>query len=315
VNVIGLKRVGLSKLRLPGDFKQLFDLEEVHTLANSIANRGMIHEPLVRQEDWKVICGFRRVAAHFVKGWQTISCKLIECTDAEAEILQREENAIRWHDPAQQRHIIHDLVPCYERELNERLGDDPDVLRSKHGRNRSARSVAVESVANLRGVPPRTIEQALRRKGRKEKKKAIPPPIITWGLNVSPRFMQEVGAIYDQVKKAAGMADAMVRQYTMLKNSSENQLPGGYTDELRIRALSERDAIRERFPAALCPGCKGVDALQPRCPTCKALGWVTAAQMRNIQETWPALCQTEKRYVLAGNELRALTDYIPEDAP
>ncbi len=313
MNVIGIKRIGLSKLRLPGDFKQLLELDEVFTLANSIAQRGMLHEPLVRQEDWKVICGFRRVAAHFVKGWQTISVKLIECTDAEAEILQREENAIRWHDPGRQKAVLIELVECYERELNEKLGEDPDILRSKSGRNRSARSVAIEKVANLRGVAPATVEQAvLRRKNATKKEK--PPPIVTWGLNVSPRFMKEVGAIYAQVKKAENMASTMVSQYTRLANS-DAQLPGGYVDEMRIRAKAERDAIRERLPAALCPSCKGVDALQPRCPTCKALGWVTEAQMQNIHETWPALCNTDKRYVLVGSELRALTDYIPEDAP
>lgn len=313
MNVIGIKRIGISKLRLPGDFKQLLEEEEVFTLANSIANRGMIHEPLVRQEDWKVICGFRRVAAHFVKQWTTISVKLIECTDAEAEILYREENTIRWHDPARQKRIIHELVGCYEAELNEKLGDDPDVLRSKNGRNRSARSVAIEAVAKLRGVAPATVEQAIIRKQNK-KKQEKPVPIVTWGLNVSPRFMAEVKKVYDHVKKAENFASVQIAEYTRLSNSG-SQLPGGYVEEMRIRAKAERDAIRLQLPAALCPSCKGVDALQPRCPTCKALGWVTEAQMRNIHETWPALCNTDKKYVLAGDELRELTDYIPEDAP
>ncbi len=311
MRVIGLKRVALSKLRLPGDFKKYLQDEHVFQLANSISQRGLAIDPLVRQSDWKVCTGLDIVAAHFVRNWQTITTKLMECSDPEFDVIRLEHEVLVKN--AASPELTSELVGAYERELAEKSAEDPTLLVSPNKRTRSPKSVAVDKVAALKGVQTGTIKQTLKRVKDKNAPKP-PPPILTWGLNLSPKFLDEARVVHEHLSMATAQIHRALGEFTKLSNAGV-PFREDILKELRTAVAEAGQAVRKSKPAAVCPACKGVDVLQPRCETCKAFGYLSEGQMDLLFEHWPTLCTAERPMVLVQGKLRPLTDYIPEEPP
>jgi hypothetical protein len=73
-----------------------------HVLAlwESIKEVGLLHHPMLRQSDLRVIHGEDRIAAHYAGGATEVACTLVECTDEELLTIRRHENAHRRDESA-----------------------------------------------------------------------------------------------------------------------------------------------------------------------------------------------------------------------
>lgn len=73
------------------------DAVKVVSLWKSIEREGLIQPVVVRKvgDKYQLICGFRRWKAHVVGNALTINCKVVVCSDSEAEVMNISENLER----------------------------------------------------------------------------------------------------------------------------------------------------------------------------------------------------------------------------
>ncbi len=304
MEVLGIKTVPLGRISLPGDFGKRLKEGRVLALAKSIAERGMLHEPLIRKADMRLVVGGDRVAAHFVRGWKVITVKLVDCTDLELEILQREENLRRRHDTAEQSRLHQELIPLYEKELFEKAVDDESVLRSANGRRRTVQSLAIEKVAKQTGIKPASLKRKVKR--NKEKLSPSPIPIRTFGLVLAPSFIEEVRKTYELVNEATIQLETAQKALTKLQSSG---LPYPSTLLKRLHQEIHEVAVQVRGsrPDSLCPYCRGIDSLQPQCGYCFSFGFITAIQAKQVPKE---LLDEDKPMVMVKGILRPMSDFV-----
>lgn len=128
MRILKLKEIRISKIVMPGAFAQLKSGDhEVALRARSIARVGMIHEPLVRFEDMRLVSGLYRVAAHIALGRKKILVKLVDCTDEELAEIYWAENADRRHDPGERD----GLVSARAKRMREQAEREQAQIRAK----------------------------------------------------------------------------------------------------------------------------------------------------------------------------------------
>jgi hypothetical protein len=84
----------------PGAFIARTTSPHVLALWESIKEVGLLHHPMLRQSDLRVIHGEDRIAAHYAGGATEVACTLVECTDEELLTIRRHENAHRRDESA-----------------------------------------------------------------------------------------------------------------------------------------------------------------------------------------------------------------------
>jgi len=96
VLVAGHEEVELASLELPEDIQQRMQGENANKLATSLRlHGGYIHDPAIRLDDRRIIVGRDRIAGALIEGLTYLTMKLVQCSDAEAEQLEIEENLHR----------------------------------------------------------------------------------------------------------------------------------------------------------------------------------------------------------------------------
>lgn len=307
---IGLKAIQISKLRLPGDFGIILDQPRIEERANSIEKLGMIHEPLVRHSDLKLICGRDRVAAHIKLGRGDVMCKLIDCTDEEALELEQIENTERRHDPTEQKERRFALLRLYEEEA--RLAPPPanDNNKPKPGRKKTPVGHARVRYAKEKGIKPESVKKAEQRENkRKREKETAPPSVKTFGLDVDEAELKRLEQVQTFIDLALSNMTAAQGALTRIET---NQLPfpPGRLQRIKTELHGMSQILKGARPASVCPHCKGVEGLQEKCTCCQALGFVTESQMHAI----PAeLLDEDNLMVQDGGKFKSIDDFI--DAP
>lgn len=324
MRILSWDYVAISSMLLPGNWKQLVNEDaEVSKRAISIAKVGIIQEPVVRASDKRLIVGRRRVAAKAKLGDKEVLCKLIDCTDDEARLLETTENAEREHfSPDKQQANINILL---DQLVAAEAGKTPLIPLGRPGRKKTVRTLAMEKVAKERGVRPETIRiQSWRHKkavdlangmfpgGNPPQKLppavTVPAPIEQFGMQVSPAFVSQVAQIQSAIE---GASKAMSKASGLLTTISRSDLPL-HDDRLgRVHSQIQEAsaALRGLRPVMLCPYCKGLGRVTERCVPCNKTAYITKSQEANVP---PELLRSENPLVLVEGKIVEAGDVIEE---
>lgn len=304
MNVVGLKEVPFSSLRLPGDFKKRSEQPHVQERAASIASVGLIHEPLVRRvgKHWEPIAGIDRIAAHHVAGKESIRVKVVECTDEEARRIRLEENIQRRHDTGEQSRLALELLEKFvaeETTLEESLPEKP-----KEG----AKTRARKRVAAELGISPETV-----RKKEWEARDTTPkgPPIRTLGMNLSAEFTAQVTKAQAYLEATEALLKRAQSNVTTMANDLSIVFPKPRLERLREEIHSQAAHVRGLMPVSLCPWCKGLDAVQEHCSACFGTGFITKSQEKAVPKE---LLDEESPVVMQDGKMRPVEQAVALDA-
>lgn len=306
MNIVGLKDVPFSSLRLPGDFKKRLDAPHVAERAKSIASVGLIHEPLVRRvgKHWEPIAGIDRIAAYHVAGKESIRVKVVECTDEEARRIRLEENIQRRHDTGEQSRLALELLEKFTAEettLEEALPEKP-----KEG----AKTRARKRVAAELGISPETV----RKKEWEASQETAPkgPPIRTLGMNLSAEFTAQVTKAQAYLEATEALLKRAQSNVTTMANDLSIVFPKPRLERLREDIHSQAAHVGGLMPVSLCPWCKGLNALQENCSACFGTGFITKSQEKAVPKE--LLDEAEPMVMSEGRPI-SIYEFAPEEGP
>lgn len=300
MQVIGLREVPFSSLRLPGDFKKRCEQPHVQERAASIASVGLIHEPLVRRVGmhWEPIAGIDRIAAHHVAGKESIRVKVVECTDEEARRIRLEENIQRRHDTGEQSRLALELLEKFTEEeaiLEESMPQKPKS---------SARGRARKRVASELGISAETV----RKKEWEEATRDKPPEIRlhALGMTLSAEFKTKVAKAAEYLDAAELDLKRAQAKLTAMANDLGITFPKPRLERLREEIHAQATHVRGLKPVSLCPWCKGLNALQEHCSACFGSGFITKNQAKAIP---PELLDEGHPIVMLDGEPRSIYEF------
>jgi hypothetical protein len=340
MNIIGFQDIAIDDLALPSNWEAILAEAETQDIAESVARIGIIHEPVVRSEHigaggMVLIAGRHRVAACVKRGATEVFCKVIECTDLEAELLTREENAQRWHNPQKRKEILLDLRGFYTKLFEKRPELAPQVpdrgKGTKGGRPKTAQGKADLVIAKLTGTSPRSGRVRNWREHRAEVVKAtiagplppvkdsdwlVPPantaiptpppvPIETFGLAVGDDFLAGVTAIRAHMMKAHDLAAAAQGQLTQLEKL--DLYPKGRLDRLRSALHDATAMLGDAIPVSLCGFCKGLPGAVETCAACLSCSIMGTADLGRVPQELRA---TKDPVVRINGKLVAVQDLL-----
>lgn len=317
VKVLAFKVVPIAQLKLPGHWRQVLDDPSIPARAWSLKLVGQLQEPMVRRSDWRVIYGNRRIAAALYNGESKVLVKLVDCTDDEADLIARIENAHREHMKADElRELVNGIIDlaAVANATNGGTVVDPGQTTA---RIKLPKAVAQAIAADVLGITQEGVKKTLQReKKRKERLRATIGHDADVGIR-SPwatlddtfrRHTNEVVAVTN------GAAQLLVKAMQQLSRMETASLP---LHTARLHAVRESIAVAARalrglLPTWLCPKCKGVPLLQPKCGTCMATGYITKNQEEGIiAELW----SEDFPVVLADGKFRPLEAFTAEEEP
>lgn len=303
--LIAIKEVPIAQLRLPGNWKQILDDPSVPVLA--ISRKIMaLHDPMVRKSDWRLIHGNRRVAAALHNGDTHILVKIIDCSDAEADLIAKMENAHREH---MSREDVKKLVDAFAEQIAqmEPANDRPSSVRIK-----LPKTIAREIVADTLGVTPEAVKKSLQRERRRVKRlKAAADHDADVGIRspwaqLDDDFKRQTNRIIEVTNGAAQLLQKAMQQLTLMMQAKTLPLHEGRLTKTYESIAVSSAALRALLPTCLCPYCKGVPKLQPKCLACMTTGYITRGQEPGVpDELW----NEEHPVVMDDGQLVGLEQY------
>jgi ParB-like chromosome segregation protein Spo0J len=310
--------VAITKLLLPGDWRKKLDAPGIPAMAASMKMVGVIHEPVVRESDWKLGPGAHRVAAALHNGESEVLCKLIKCTDDELELMCLIENAYRKN-----------LTPPEEKKLVDQLAERIAIMRAekgketileplrKKGKLKLPRTEARELLAQVSGRSKegqRKLEQRVEKRKLEQIAKIDHDADIgirsPWG-ELDDEFRKKTNDVVRHTYESATLLSRALGRLTELSNSG---LPLHRARMNRVRedlALLS-STLRGLTPTCLCPFCKGVEELQALpCGGCMGTGYVTQNQEEGIpSELWS---EGDGAVVIAGGQFVPYSRFFAEE--
>lgn len=266
----------VSELSLPGDWRQIQASPEVVKMAASIETHGQLEPGIVRASDKKLLVGRTRAAACEKLGIE-FRCLLVDCSDLEGRIMERVENAHRRHDPEKQRTDTLELIELMAQKIRQEY---PDL--KERGPKKTARGLAIETVATIEGVKPESIRMREWRANKGERFGKA-EGLKSLGMVIDRDFENRVKEIQARhAKLVSRLQGALIIYKNLLKADdsldSDAPLPGKY--KLLYWQLDDlAKAIGRLAPFSLCPFCKGLEAVKPSCAGCETFGWVSRQQL------------------------------------
>lgn len=132
-----LQEIGTSKINHPQNQLRA-DLDNVHDLATSIQQHGLL-QPIVvrpRQHQYEVVAGNRRLAAIRLLGLRKISCHVVELSDKEAyEVALVENIQHKTMNPIEEAVAFNQYVECFGwggiSELARRIGKSQEFVSKR----------------------------------------------------------------------------------------------------------------------------------------------------------------------------------------
>lgn len=287
MHVIGVEETKIEDL-LPANWEELIGEDEVRLRAGSIEILGQLQEPMVRKRDLALVFGLRRILAHKLLGYVRVKVKMVDCTDEELLMAKKAENAEREHSKAKASRAITELIEFYDRKLQD-MGGAPSAVRSpRGGRPRSTRGEARRKVAEITGRSEAAIRQyeyAERRAKRSQRRTAaaldIDPseladptePLETWGMELEPDFLMSIAQVRKVYAHTLRQLAASKARFTRLSRT-DVPLQQGAIGRAKLALEEAHGLISSMAPVALCPYCKALPELLPRCATCLGTGYV-----------------------------------------
>ncbi len=301
--VVGIKDIAVKKLYLPGDFGERLRSERVAKLAQSIDQfDGALNEPIVRESDWQLVCGFDRVAAHVYLKRDMCRMKIIQCDDAELEKIRVDENYHRRHYTPEERQAIEDQALSFN--------PTPMIYYKKPGKKGppiKATTMARKEAAEQLGMSP----ESLRKKDYRRRKSLnrAKAPIRDLGMAVDADYRIKVAEAQELLEMSA---ESIVKARGAIAKLMKSDLP---LQKPRLMVLMEQadelaEAAKGAIPSCLCPGCKGLGGVQEKCQFCLTAGYITKNQQDGIPDRlW------DSNWVQLDGELRPVNDFVKEEEP
>jgi hypothetical protein len=300
MKIIGIKTVAIRTIVLPAGFRERMAHPRIAERAKSLERVGVLHEPIVRKSDMRLIAGRDRVASAMHAGWTEMPVKLVHCTDAEMREIEMVENAHRRHSADEQRDAMVRLLAFYTEQAQKEIwNQDPSTDAPLV---RPARMLAREKLANELGVQPASLRRReLRHKAAKQaqaEKKApnnvrAPTPTETAdhgvraiGMELDATFLAQTVRINEHLGRIEATLSTALRRLTQMRDEG---LPFAAQRHTRlyeaIQAVSAE--VRATKPESLCPYCKGLEGAQETCTACLGAGWINAMQAVHVpHELW-----------------------------
>jgi ParB-like chromosome segregation protein Spo0J len=277
MKVITTKKIALSALALTGEFGKRLKAPHVAERAASIAALGMIHEPVVRASDMRIVCGEDRVAAHFVNGAKTVLCKMVECTDEEFAAMRNAENLQRRNVVVEQRNLVVERITAIAAEIADA---PPPALPEKRGRGapKGDRAKARERLAEELGVTAETLRK-VEWKAKRAESVPVPGPVVrSLGMTLSAEFTAKAALAQTYIDAANRALMVAQQSLTKMANDVGCAFPPARLQRLHSDVHDLAVRIRGARPCSLCPWCKGLDGYQDDCPACQGTGFITQSQ-------------------------------------
>lgn len=319
IQFVALEEVPLSSLRFPGGFRERFQQERVKLLAERLKARGQI-EPLLVRDDYTVLDGLDRGAAAMIAQLPGLWCVFVECSDIEAQIIMRESNMHRRHDPQEQRRLADELVEKYAQEIAEQR-QDPErrelpkmsgrqAKRRKRGRKKGVRAEAMEKVAKELGI---SVEALRKSEYRKRAEGQAPEPefhLKALGMELPAEFVEESAKVGRLMERAARY-QAMVLACLTELGKLGNVFPAARLQRLYQDASDVASGLRNAKPTSVCPFCKALDRLKGACSQCSGTGRILSNQESAVPKE---LMDETRLLVQVGGQMRSVWDYVEEPA-
>jgi hypothetical protein len=307
---IDVRDVRLDALTCSDDFDKRLVQTHVIKLADSIRKLGLIHYPLVRMgATLEVIAGEDRVAACVLLNLDSVTCRLVSCTDAEVLELREAENRDR------RNHTGTELAELVQKKL-ETLPPPAALTPEKHvGRPKLEKTLALEEVAEEAGISKDAARKKIERAQKKAQRaqeagdapEASAPPFETWGRAVDPVLLAETAEAHRALTDAASKVSTALGRLTAIQNKA--LIRDGLANQLAELLKEASRSLRHARPAALCAWCKGQPDLRKGCAACLGAAYLLEANMGSV----PA----ELKYpqaIMVGGKPMALVEVTLEQA-
>jgi ParB-like chromosome segregation protein Spo0J len=308
MNFIGYRLIPIASLLLPGDMRIREQAARVQALAETYAQVGTLHAPVVRwvptadrqqnHEHNRVLAGRDRIAAHMLIGSTELEVRYVECTDEEARRIELIENAHRRHDRGEQAtalKALQEVLRVAEEQLIEQMGRQP-TRREVHA-----------AAAPVLGVLPETVARKEREVKATNGKRKPTSGLETWGLELDDAWHENLTKLTVAMESLAGSVTKALAASAFLQ---DNQLvTPAFAANVRQELASLSRIIRDNQPVALCPYCKGQEELQDKCGCCIGTGWVGPSKLRSAPEP---LKDAKNLKVARAGELRTLSVQMNE---
>ena len=168
----------------------------------------------------------------------------------------------------------------------------------------------LEKRAAILGLTGKDPAQALRmriyRETKRRQAKPDTPAFDTFGMTLTPKFAEEVATLRNRIERICRLVAAT---RMLAERLCRSKLPGprAQLETIVGAILSLEDRLLAAMPRALCPYCKGLDALQDDCRGCSGAGMVSVAQYNQA----PKRLKEEPVVICEGRE-RPLTDFAAD---
>jgi hypothetical protein len=311
VKVLCFKLVAIAQLKFPGHWRKVLDDPSIPARAWSLKLVGQLQEPMVRKKDWKVIYGNRRIAAAIHNGETHVLVKLVECTDEEAELIGRIENAHREHmKPDELRQFVNGII---ELAATVEATGGGSIIDPKQTTTRIklpkvvAQAIAADALGITQEGVKKTLQREKKRKAKLKETIGHDPDLgirSPWAV-LDDKFRRQTNEV---VAVTNGAAQLLVKVMQQLSRMETAGLPLhiGRMNAVRENIAVCARALRALLPTWLCPKCKGIPLLQPKCATCMATGYITKNQEDAITaELW----RVEDPVVLSDGKYYPVTDF------
>lgn len=292
---LGYREVAVKSITLDAaDIRRRMKSPDVAMLAEGATEMGddYIHPPTIRAADKLLICGRNRIAGAVLRKARKIWVHLCECTDEEAALLEKIENAHRRQDDRTA------LIAAIAKEREAyRRGTQPDASTQE------IRTLANRDAAALTGVSIARVKNAKAAVAAEQRaaeapavadgdtafapgdtdQRAEPAPPCLDLLGVDDSNTRFVCGIAKDFQKAVDEADKHLRLALAALKPLESQPMGQ-----RLRPQIERvgSLVRSERPAAICPWCKGlpIATTGARCAGCGGEFFVSAEKLERAPQ-------------------------------
>lgn len=278
---LGMRRMAIKAMKLPGDIKDRMGRKHVKELWESIEALGgqPAEPPIVEAGTRELKVGRDRIAACMTGKVPRVDVRIAEGTPEEFAQLELDENLRRRQDDrekmlARAARLEEAAVKAAEEEKAEKAGTPvpkPATIKKQ----------AREAVAKKAGVKPESVRKAVQRQKAKEAPpKPEKPPIDMLGRDITPGLRNVASRTKDMCETLANLS----KTAQGLVSKSANILNGQVVVRL-MDAAKELGAIaRAVQPHSICPKCYGEG--DEKCPLCKGAHYARAEQMADVPREW-----------------------------
>lgn len=242
-------------------------MARVATRAESVKELGLLHLPIVRIRDRKIVSGFDRLASCVMAGMEKAQVMLIECDDTELERIRFSENAHRRHYPGEQSDLMVKLTKAYEEAEKELEFEDPPPPeeRPNGGRQKTPKGRAREKVAKEMGIKPDSVRrQQTRVKQREEEKQERRDKLPMFGRKVDDSWLAGVELALVHVTEAHNKVKAALVAITKLSHSG-TPYPNSALQKMYENLQTTANYLKDCKPVGMCPFCKHVPEVRAHC--------------------------------------------------